>query len=194
MSFYDGLKPNASMIQTVRDAEKKQAEIQGLVKRFEKQRETVTKLSETIEDMVTHQPWNKCLKPEDALKSKRKLMDAKNQFVEEEEMLEAVQLALTNTRKDAQHVLSGADTVITGAFRAAAVNKEAEILANLNKAMDDFFMSKLAVDPGGFSGAIYALETAAQNTQRHIAVSKQFGEAVKKLREQTYAATRKKAA
>ena len=46
----------------------------------------------------------------------------------------------------------------------------------------------------GFSGAIYALETAAQNTQRHIAVCKQFGEAVKKLREQTYAATRKKAA
>jgi hypothetical protein len=148
MSFYEGLKPSADMIKTVQVTQKKQAEIQRLVERGEKQRELVNSLSATIEDMVVNQPWKKCLKPEDIKDCKRKLSDAKEQFLEEAEMLEAIQLALTNTRKDAQHILSGADRAITGAFQAAAVKAEEKICANLDKAMDDFLLYKCAMGEG----------------------------------------------
>jgi hypothetical protein len=148
MSFYEGLKPTTEMIKTIKATQKKQAEIQSLVKRLEKQRELVNSLSAIIEDMVTHQPWNKCLKPEDIKNCKRKLSDTKEQFLEETEMQEAIQLALTNTRKDAQHILSGADRAITGAFQAAAVKAEEKICANLDKAMDDFLLYKCAMGEG----------------------------------------------
>jgi hypothetical protein len=189
VSFYEGLKPTAEMIKTVQVTQKKQAEIQKLVKRGEKQRELVNSLSATIEDMVLNQPWKKCFKPEDIKDCKRKLSDTKEEFLEETEMLEAIQLALTNTRKDAQAVISGPHRVVAKAFKNAAHKAEEEVCANLDKAMDDFFLLKHATG-SGFSGACYELEIKGQNPSHFAELSNRFGRMVEDLRERTQLAAK----
>jgi hypothetical protein len=98
------------------------------------QRKLVNDLSRKVNDLVQAKKWQHA-KPQEVIAAKRECSDAAEQHIEETEVLQAFEIALTNTHQDYNSASAKVDDLVKSRFMMESARVEKKIRGNLDNAL-----------------------------------------------------------
>ena len=100
MSIVDEIVPSAELQDAATTARNYQARYDDLQNRVVKQREIVNKLTIELRDLVMAKRWENADSPEEAAIARRECALAAERFQEEQDLLSAIESAVSNSQAD----------------------------------------------------------------------------------------------
>lgn len=149
-----------------------------------KQLDLVQSAAKAVNKLMAARLWERCTVPEEVRDAKRKYKSASENFEDEKDMLQAIDIAIKNSTAEMAAASGEVQRAIKGIISRVARETEKEILAKVEEAMADYVASQLAIHgPGAVPGAQYDLEMMTSDIRRLKAIDARIGAAYKKLEE-----------
>jgi hypothetical protein len=183
VDFEKGLVPSADLKESAWKLKARRAELGGLEARAVKQSEIVRKASAQLEALLKVDAA-KLKTPEAIRDAKRHCAEAGAQLKDEQDLLEAIEAAISNAKADCSEQAAGIVRSIERTVKGAAQRAEGEIKETIKKAVQDYVTCRVAVGGGqSYMGAQYELEMMAKDTSFLKSVDQRIAAAHRNLRE-----------